>query len=195
MTIRPYEGHTWVYALTAVPAIPSSPTVAELESGVLLEPAMTADGLNPDNLENVVSTALLSGFTRQTIGTEGVTFDLRMVLDRDTPALAAAWDFFNQRNKPGCLVVVDGPPVEDARAAVYPCRFGRRRPVGSAADTIQQFSVKVAVNRRPTDNAVVNDENVLDVYGGLDSSTAPTNTYGGLDADDVATDTYGGLDA
>lgn len=155
MSIRPYEGNTFAYALAAVPADPSAPTVAELTAGVLLEPAMTADGLSPSHTENIASVQLLSGFIPQAIGTEGEMFDLKFVIDPDTVEISDVYDFFDERGKLGALVVLEAPAAIGVTGAVYPCSFGRRKRVASAPDTIQQFTVKCAVNQDWTDDAVI----------------------------------------
>lgn len=70
-----HEGNLHLYAVPSIANL-AVPTMAEINAGVDLTPALTADRFSPTNTENTVSTDMLTGFIKQSIGTEGIGFDL-----------------------------------------------------------------------------------------------------------------------
>jgi len=155
MTTRPYEGNLNAYYVPTI-ADPAAPTDTEITAGVPLTPGLVATGVSPNHTENTVSTPMLSGFIRQNIGTEGLTFQLQFIYDPDTTETDDIWGNFDTRGKAGYLMLVpDGASAVGERAEVYSATFGRRKGVQSAQDTDQQFTVMVAVNADYTDDAII----------------------------------------
>lgn len=153
LTPKVYEGNLYARYVPTI-ADTSAPTVAELGAGVDLTPALTADGVQPNHTENTVSTDMLSGFIKQSIGTEGVTFNLNFLKDFD--GTDPVYDIFDTRGKSGYLVLSrDGDPVATSVVEVYPAEFGRRKTIQTAANSHQAFSVLVAVSSDFDDDAVV----------------------------------------
>lgn len=153
-----HEGKLWAGIAPAVADI-SAPTVAELGAATDLTPALTADGLSPNHTENVVSTDMLTGFIRQSIGTEGIGFDLTFLYYLDNGTDNEAWDYFDERGKAGFLVVgrtADGAtPVASDVVEVYPVESGRRKMMNSGANAHQKFTVKFVGTEDYDDAAVV----------------------------------------
>lgn len=150
-----YEGNLHAHWVPSI-ADESAPTVTEIEAGVELTPSLTADGVSPNHTENTVSTDMLSGFIKQSVGTEGVTFNLTMLRypdeDPDEP-----YDNFDTRGKSGYLVLAndsDGTTSGDV-VEVYPAEAGRRKRVQTAANSHQAFTVLVTVSDDFTDDATV----------------------------------------
>lgn len=149
-----YEGNLHAYWVPTI-ADESAPTAAEITAGVDLTGSLTADGVSPSHTENMVSTDMLTGFIKQSIGTEGVTFGLTMLRypdeDPDEP-----YENFDERGKSGYLVLTsDGAAAASKVVEVYPAQAGRRKRVQTAANSHQAFSVKIAVSSDFTDDAVV----------------------------------------
>ena len=157
MPITPYayEGKTRMWYLPAV-ADATAPTVSEFTAGTEITSQSTADGVTPNHTENFVATGMLSGFIRNSIGTEGVTFNLRFLRNFDAGG-DQAWALFDTRGKIGLLAIInDGAdPAASGEAELYPAEFGRRKRVQSGANTHQAFSVQVAVNSDFTDDAII----------------------------------------
>ena len=149
-----HEGQTKAWYVPTIADI-SAPTVAEMGAGVELSDALTADGLSPNHTENVVSTDMLSGFIKQSIGTEGVTFNLRFL--RDADGTDAVWDIFDTRGKAGYLVISNegGTGAALDVVEVYPAEFGRRKRVATGANSHQAFTVLCTVKSDYDDDAVV----------------------------------------
>jgi hypothetical protein len=142
-----HEGFLHVYVVPAVARRRWPGDRAEIAAGVDLTPAITADGYSPNPTQNTVSTDMLTGFIKQSIGTEGASFDLTFVREKDTNG--DVWDYFDERGKNGFLVVCPFGAAEAAQhAEVYPIEFARRRWVSSGANAHQKFQVMVS---RPDD--------------------------------------------
>lgn len=154
MATRPYEGNQFAYYVPSVNDT-SAPTITEIDAGVPLEPGMVATGLAPNHTENLVSTPMLSGFIRQNVGTEGITFNLQFVYDPDTDDTDDIEQLFDSRGKQGFLVLTEEEAAADGRAEVYSASFGRRKRIQSAQDTDKQFSVLCAVNADYDDDATI----------------------------------------
>lgn len=150
-----HEGQTRVWYLPAV-ADDAAPTVAEFTAGTEITSQATADGVMPNHTENFVATDMLTGFIRNSIGTEGLTFALRFLRDFDAGG-DAAWALFDTRAKLGRLAIInDGSdPAASGAAEIYPAEFGRRKRVQSGANAHQAFTVQVAINEDYTDDAVI----------------------------------------
>lgn len=154
MSTRPYENNFFVHYLPAVADI-SAPTVAEIAAGVDLTPGLVANGVAWNMTQNTVSTAMLTGFIRQNVGTEGAAATLTFIYDPDTAAIDDIYNLFDTRGKNGFLLVAQVAPVALTPCEVYPGSFGRRKRVASAQDTDQQFTVMFACNADYDDDAVV----------------------------------------
>jgi hypothetical protein len=156
-TVTPvvHEGFLHVYVVPAVAsATLAEVTVAEIAAGVDLTPAITADGYSPNPTQNTVSTDMLTGFIKQSIGTEGASFDLTFVRAKDDNG--DAWDYFDERGKAGFLVVCPfGAAADGQPAEIYPCEFARRRWVSSGANAHQKFQVMAVATRDYNDDASV----------------------------------------
>jgi hypothetical protein len=156
-TVTPvvHEGFLHVYVLPAVASADMSQvTAAEITAGVDLTPAITADGYSPNPTQNTVSTDMLTGFIKQSIGTEGASFDLTFVREKDTNG--DVWDYFDERGKSGFLVVTPfGAAAAGEHAEVYPVEFARRRWVSSGANAHQKFQVMCVVTRDYNDDAAI----------------------------------------
>lgn len=155
MKPQPYEGNLEAYYVPAI-ADKTAPTVAEMTAGTRLTPSLTADGVQPNHTENTVSTDMLSGFIKQSIGTEGVTFNLRMLRDFET-STDTVYDLFDERGKDGFLVLSDtgaGQTAGDV-VEVYPAQFGRRKRAQSGANAHNAFTVMCTVDDDFDDDAVV----------------------------------------
>lgn len=155
MKPQPYEGNLKAYYVPSI-VDKSAPTAAEMAAGTPLTPSLTADGVQPNHTENTVSTDMLSGFIRQSIGTEGVTFNLRMLRDFET-ATDTVYDLFDERGKDGFLVLSDngGGLTAGDVVEVYPAQFGRRKRVQSAGNVHNAYTVMVTVDDDFDDDAVV----------------------------------------
>lgn len=155
MATRPYEGNLKAYYLPTVANL-AAPTVAEITAGTEMTPALVASGVSPNHTENTVSTPMLTGFIRQNIGTEGITFNLQMIYDPDTTAVSDVYALFDTRGKAGVLLLApEGDVAATAVVQTYQATFGRRKLVQSAQDTDMQYTVMVAVNADYNDAAVV----------------------------------------
>ena len=154
MQPKAHEGQTKAWYVPAI-ADEAAPTVAEIAAGVPLSDSFTADGIQPNHTENTVSTEMLSGFIKQSIGTEGVTFNLRFL--RDFDGTDDVWDTFDTRGKVGYLVISnDGGDGSAADVVeVYPAEFGRRKRIATGANSHQAFTVLVTVTDDYDDDAVV----------------------------------------
>jgi hypothetical protein len=134
----------------------NAPTAAEIAAGIDLEPALTADGISPSHTENLVSTETLSGFIRQSIGTEGVAFDLTFLRYAVNGTDNEAWDYFDARGKVGVLILAsEGSLAAGSVAECYPVESGRRKRLASGANAHQKFTVKFAGTDDYVDDAVV----------------------------------------
>jgi hypothetical protein len=135
-----HEGNLHLYAVPSIANL-AVPTMAEINAGVDLTPALTADGFSPTNTENTVSTDMLTGFIKQSIGTEGIGFDLTFL--REAANGGDVWSYFDARGKSHYLVVC---PFAAAAATqpceVYPVESGRRKWVASGANAHEKFTVK-----------------------------------------------------
>jgi hypothetical protein len=152
-----HEGELWVGWVETI-ADTSAPTTTELGTAVDLTPALTADGWAPNHTENTVSTDMLTGFIRQSIGTEGIGFDLTFLRFIDTATDNEAFDLFDERGKVGFLVVASTggvAPVSADTVEVYPVEAGRRKRMASGANAHQKFTVKFVGNENYVDDAVV----------------------------------------
>lgn len=153
-----HEGELYVAILPAVADI-SAPTAAEITAGTDLTPALTADGLTPNHTENVVSTDMLTGFIRQSIGTEGIGFDLTSLYYLDSGTDNEVWDYFDERGKAGFLLVgrvsAGTTPSTSDVVEVYPVESGRRKMMNSGANAHQKFTVKFVGTEDYDDAAVV----------------------------------------
>ena len=155
MRPQAYEGNLHVFYVPTIASI-AAPTVAEMTAGTPLHDALTADGVTPNHTENTVSTDMLSGFIRTSIGTEGLTFNLRFLRDFESAA-DEVYDLFDERGKAGYLVLSEtggGQTATDV-VEVYPAEFGRRKRVASTGNAHMAFTVLVAVNENYEDDAVV----------------------------------------
>lgn len=154
MQPKAHEDQTKAWYVPTI-ADEAAPTVAEIAAGVELSDSLTADGVSPNHTENVVSTDMLSGFIKQSIGTEGVTFNLRFL--RDFDGTDEVWDTFDTRGKTGYLVLSNdgGTGVAADEVEVYPAEFGRRKRVATGANSHQAFTVLCTVTGDYTDDAVV----------------------------------------
>lgn len=150
-----HEGSLHLYVIPSVAkADLSEVTTAEIEAGVDLTPAITADGFAPNITENTVSTDMLTGFIRQSIGTEGIGFALTFLRAKDTNG--DIWDYFDERGKDGFLVVCPfGPADENEHAEIYPIESGRRKWVASGANAHEKFSVTIVGTDDYNDDATV----------------------------------------
>ncbi len=155
MSTRPFEGHTFAYALAAVPANPDAPTAAQIDAGVPLVSGMTANGLNASRTDNTVSTPMMDGYVRQNVGTQGDSYTLQFIYDPDTADLAAIYDWFDTQGKTGALVICEAAAAVGVACEVYPCTFGEAKMISGAPDTDKQFTVRVAVNAPPSRRATV----------------------------------------
>lgn len=150
-----HEGKLKVRLAPAV-ANKAAPTTAEINAAIDLEPALTADGFSPTHTENTVSTDMLSGFIRQSIGTEGVGFDLTFLRYAKNGTDNAVWDYFDERGGQGFLIVAsEGSMAAGAVVEVYPVEHGRRKRVASGANAHQKFTVKFVGTEDYRDDAVV----------------------------------------
>jgi hypothetical protein len=148
-----HEGNLHVYVVPTV-ANNAAPTVAEITAGVDVTPGITADGFSPNITENTVSTDMLTGFIRQSIGTEGIGFNLTVLREKDVNG--AIWDYFDARGKAGNLVVCPfGAAAAGQHAEVYPIESGRRKWVASGANAHQKFSVLIVGTDDYNDDATV----------------------------------------
>lgn len=155
MKPQPYEGNLKAYWVPTI-ADKAAPTAAEMTAGIDLSDQLTADGVSPNHTENTVSTDMLSGFIKQSIGTEGLTFNLRFLRDFEA-ATDTVYDNFDARGKDGFLVLSEtgGGQTSGDVVEVYPAQAGRRKRIASTGNAHIAFSVLVTVDDDYVDDAVV----------------------------------------
>jgi hypothetical protein len=137
-----HEGFLHVYVLATIPDPLTTLSATTTLAGVELTDVITADGWTPNPTQNTVSTDMLTGFIKQSIGTMGWSAELTFIREKDTNG--DVWDFFDERGKNCALVVCPfGPAEVGAHAEVYPIEAARRRWVSSGANAHQKFQVQV----------------------------------------------------
>lgn len=131
-------------------------TVAEISAGTFL-PDMTADGLNISPTNNRASVDMLdSEKVPQFVGTRmnELTMKFTRAKEEDDDI---AWELFNHGDI-GFLVVSrtrNGSPVAGDRVEIYHLSVFDPQPLGTAANTFQQYEVPVAAQNWETKAVVV----------------------------------------
>jgi hypothetical protein len=150
-----HEGFLHLYVVPDIASADlSQVTEAELAAGIDVTVGITADGFSPNVTENTVSTDMLTGFIKQSVGTEGIGFNLQVIREKDTNG--AIWSYFDERGKNGYLVVCPfGPGEAGAHAEVYPIESGRRKWVAAGANAHQKFTVMIVGTDDYNDDAEV----------------------------------------
>jgi hypothetical protein len=135
---------------------PEEPEVAEINAGTLLVTHMTADGWQPNETKNTVSTDMMDGFIVQSVGTEGFQATLQFARQDDdgdtTRATLARREQFWLCKIPFAGLDEDGD-YNEAEAGdivdLYHVESHGPQDVASGANTDQQYQVLLAGKSRP----------------------------------------------
>ena len=149
-----YEGRTKIHWVTTI-ADTDAPTAAEITAGVDLTPFVTKDGYQPNVTNNTIDTAGIDNdFNSMIQGSFGA--DLSVVCMRDDTTDTAFTTLV--RLAQGYVVVgldsAAGIAATDV-VEVWPAELGTPVMANSGQDTLQTFTVSVAVSEPPTLDAVV----------------------------------------
>lgn len=137
----------------------AAPTTTELTAGTSLECLITADGLDINTDEDVVSAPkLCETINAEQPGRSKTTIQLTCVR-KDTPAEDIAWTTL-LRGLTGYVVVRRGTAVSTAYATtqkveVYPVKFGQRRPIKPEQNGVEKFMSQAYNTAASTLDAVV----------------------------------------
>lgn len=131
-------------------------TVAEIAAGTFL-PEMTADGLNISPTNNRASVDMLdSEKVPQFVGTRMNELTMKFTRNKEA-AKDIAWELFDH-GEIGFLVVSrtrNGTPVTGDRVEIYHLSVFDPQPLGTAANTFQQYEIPVAAQNWETKAVVV----------------------------------------
>jgi hypothetical protein len=151
-----FDGNYHVYWLASAPANAAAPTMAELNAGVDITGFIPKDGFNPGVTNNRVTGGDLSTrFTDESMGTWSSQLEItayRDSVNSSDTAFNTLTDF-----AAGAIVVCPfEAKVAGANAMTWPdVELGLRKPMQTAENTRQKFSVDVAVRREPNMDATV----------------------------------------
>lgn len=149
-----YEGRTKIHWVPTI-ADQSAPTVTEIGAGTDLTPFVTKDGYQPNVTNNTIDTAGIDNdFNSQIQGSFGADLTLNCMRDDTTDTAFTTLVRLAQ----GYVVVgLDsaGGIVATDIVEVWPAELGTPVMANSGQDTLQTFSVSVAVSDPPTFDAVV----------------------------------------
>jgi len=153
MTRKVYEGNYLVYWLTSCANI-AAPTTAEIAAGKLMGTFVTKDGVALNITENAVDTASINDtFDAQIGGSWGVKPELTLM--RDSGTETNGWDLVVKGTNGFLLIAQFGAVTAGQKAIVCPAEMGVGKPVNSAANTVQKFTVNFFVTSTPNMKAVI----------------------------------------
>lgn len=138
---------SWLTTLTST----TTPSAAEITSGVALESFITPDGLGIELGDDAVDTsALNSTFTSQKAGRGTVAIEITM---KDQGRGVAPWDTFDNRPV-GFLVVRRNVLATTAFASgnfveVYTAKAGDRKPIAPAPNEASKFAIQLFSSTDP----------------------------------------------
>lgn len=154
MTRPVYEGQYKVYWLTSCASI-AAPTVAEIAAGKYIGALVTKDGVALNVTENAVDTASIDDtFDSQVGGSYGLKPELTLM--RDDTTETNGWDLIVKGTNGFLLIGQFGSVATTKKCIVIPAQMGIGKPINSATNTVQKFTVAFFATAAPNFKAVVN---------------------------------------
>lgn len=150
-----YEGMKFVW-LSAQPADPAAPTVAEVAAGVDISAYVTRDGYAPNVTQNQVDKASIADiFDAQAQGSYGASLSLTFFMERAGGTLA--YDTFKVPGVTGAMVVGRNGSVAATEDVIVfsEAESGQPEFPNSAANEEQKCTVSFALEVAPNWDAAV----------------------------------------
>lgn len=155
MAARLVDGNTKVWWVTTLSST-TSPTASQINAGVALEGFITADGLEVSPDQNFVDVSVLNSLSElQDFGRTKVDASLTMKRDSTDTAYTTfasmpAGYLVIRRGVANTTTGTAGQKVE-----VYPVKASKRLPVKPAANDMEKFMVKFALQADYVEEATV----------------------------------------